>query len=88
LLQVEAMCGAVGALYTRAVAGSIPAAPTGWWFYQIGRTRHRMYARYLEKHVRPLIGRLKAGAVDVAQDFGKIQHWTRHTARVIRLPIN
>lgn len=31
----------------------------------VGRTTHRMYTRYLEKHVRPFIGRLKAGAVGV-----------------------
>lgn len=30
----------------------------------VGRTTHRMYAKYLEKHVRPFVGRLKAGAVD------------------------
>ncbi len=30
----------------------------------VGRTTQRMYAKYLEKHVRPFIGRLKAGAVD------------------------
>jgi integrase len=30
----------------------------------VGRTTHRMYTKYLEKHVRPFIGRLKAGAVD------------------------
>ncbi|MFC4945651.1 tyrosine-type recombinase/integrase [Pseudonocardia sp. GCM10023141] len=30
----------------------------------VGRTTHRMYTRYLEKHVRPFIGKLKAGAVD------------------------
>jgi integrase len=30
----------------------------------VGRTTHRMYTRYLEKHVRPFVGRLKAGAVD------------------------
>jgi hypothetical protein len=30
----------------------------------VGRTTHRMYAKYLEKHVRPLVGPLKAGAVD------------------------
>jgi integrase len=30
----------------------------------VGRTTHRMYTRYLEKHVRPFIGRLKAGGVD------------------------
>lgn len=29
----------------------------------VGRTTHRMYTRYLEKHVRPFVGRLKAGAV-------------------------
>src|SRR5918998_1600403 len=29
-----------------------------------GRTTRRMYAKYLEKHVRPFVGRLKAGAVD------------------------
>ena len=26
----------------------------------VGRTTHRMYTRYLEKHVRPFVGRLKA----------------------------
>lgn len=26
-------------------------------------TTHAMYAKYLEKHVRPFVGRLKAGAV-------------------------
>jgi integrase len=31
----------------------------------VGRTTHRMYTRYLEKHVRPFIGRLKAGALDL-----------------------
>ena len=31
----------------------------------VGRTTHRMYAKYLEKHVRPFVGRLKAGAVGV-----------------------
>jgi hypothetical protein len=30
----------------------------------VGRTTHRMYAKYLEKHVRLFVGRLKAGAVD------------------------
>ena len=30
----------------------------------VGRTTHRMYGKYLEKHVRPFVGRLKAGAVD------------------------
>jgi integrase len=30
----------------------------------VGRTTHRMYRKYLEKHVRPFIGRVKAGAVD------------------------
>jgi integrase len=30
----------------------------------VGRTTHRMYTRYLEKHVRPFVGRLKAGSVD------------------------
>ena len=30
----------------------------------VGRTTHRMYTRYLEKHVRPFIGHMKAGAVD------------------------
>lgn len=30
----------------------------------VGRMTHRMYAKYLEKHVRPFVGRLKAGAVD------------------------
>ena len=30
----------------------------------VGRTTHRMYTRYLEKHVRPFVGHLKAGAVD------------------------
>jgi hypothetical protein len=30
----------------------------------VGRTTGRMYTEYLEKHVRPFIGRLKAGAVD------------------------
>jgi len=30
----------------------------------VSRTTHRMYTRYLEKHVRPFVGRLKAGAVD------------------------
>lgn len=30
----------------------------------VGRTTHRMYTKYLEKHVRPFIGRQKAGAVD------------------------
>ncbi|MEK6438926.1 tyrosine-type recombinase/integrase [Pseudonocardia sp. T1-2H] len=30
----------------------------------VGRTTHRMYAKYLEKHVRPFIGRQKAGAID------------------------
>ncbi|ODU02804.1 MAG: hypothetical protein ABS81_16340 [Pseudonocardia sp. SCN 72-86] len=30
----------------------------------VGVTTHRMYTRYLEKHVRPFIGRLKAGALD------------------------
>ncbi len=29
----------------------------------VGRTTHRMYTRYLEKHVRPFLGRTKAGAV-------------------------
>jgi integrase len=29
-----------------------------------GRTTRRMYATYLEKHVRPFVGRLKTGAVD------------------------
>ena len=29
----------------------------------VGRTTHRMYTRYLEKHVRPFIGHMKAGAV-------------------------
>jgi integrase len=31
----------------------------------VGRTTHRMYTKYLEKHVRPFIGRLRAGAVGV-----------------------
>ena len=31
----------------------------------VGRTTHRMYTKYLQKHVRPFVGRLKAGAVDV-----------------------
>ena len=31
----------------------------------VGQTTHRMYTRYLEKHVRPFIGRLKAGAVAI-----------------------
>lgn len=30
----------------------------------VGVTTHRMYTRYLEKHVRPFIGRQKAGALD------------------------
>jgi hypothetical protein len=30
----------------------------------VSRTTHRMYKKYLEKHVRPFIGRVKAGAVD------------------------
>lgn len=30
----------------------------------VGRTTHRMYTRYLEKHVRPFVGRLRAGSVD------------------------
>ena len=30
----------------------------------VGHTTHRMYTRYLELHVRPFIGRLKAGAVE------------------------
>jgi hypothetical protein len=30
----------------------------------VGRTEQRMYTKYLEKHVRPFLGRLKAGAVD------------------------
>ena len=30
----------------------------------VGRTTHRMYTRYLEKHVRPFVGHLKAGALD------------------------
>jgi hypothetical protein len=30
----------------------------------VGRTTRRMYGRYLEKHVRPFVGRLNAGAVD------------------------
>jgi integrase len=30
----------------------------------VGPTTHRMYTRYLEKHVRPFIGRQKAGALD------------------------
>jgi integrase len=30
----------------------------------VGRTTYRMYTRYLEKHVRPFIGHLKAGSVD------------------------
>ena len=30
----------------------------------VGRTTRRMYVKYLEKHVRPFVGRLKAGAVD------------------------
>lgn len=29
----------------------------------VGRTTHRMYTRYLEKHVRPFLGLTKAGAV-------------------------
>jgi hypothetical protein len=28
----------------------------------VGRSTHGMYAKYLEKHVRPFVGRLKAGA--------------------------
>jgi integrase len=31
----------------------------------VGRTTHRMYTRYLEKHVWPFVGRLKAGALDL-----------------------
>ena len=31
----------------------------------VGRTTHAMYTKYLEKHVRPFVGRLKAGAVGV-----------------------
>ena len=31
----------------------------------VGPTTHAMYAKYLEKHVRPFVGRLKAGAVGV-----------------------
>ncbi|MHA6793849.1 hypothetical protein ACVGVM_10115 [Pseudonocardia bannensis] len=30
----------------------------------VGRTTHRMYTKYLEKHVRPFIGRQKASAID------------------------
>lgn len=30
----------------------------------VGVTTHRMYAKYLKKHVRPFIGGLKAGALD------------------------
>ena len=30
----------------------------------VGRTTHRMYAKYLVKHVRPFVGRLRAGAVE------------------------
>ncbi len=30
----------------------------------VGRTTQRMYTRYLEKHVRPFVGHLKAGAMD------------------------
>lgn len=30
----------------------------------VGVTTHRMYTKYLEKHVRPFIGRQKAGALD------------------------
>jgi integrase len=30
----------------------------------VSRTTRRMYAKYLEKHVRPFIGQLKAGSVD------------------------
>ena len=31
----------------------------------VGRTTHRMYTGYLEKHVRPFIGRIKAAALDL-----------------------
>jgi integrase len=31
----------------------------------VGRTTHAMYTKYLQKHVRPFVGRLKAGAVGV-----------------------
>ncbi len=30
----------------------------------VGRSTHGMYTKYLEKHVRPFVGRLKAGALD------------------------
>ena len=30
----------------------------------VGRSTHGMYVKYLEKHVRPFVGRLKAGALD------------------------
>ncbi|MBC8090395.1 MAG: hypothetical protein H7Y15_00285 [Pseudonocardia sp.] len=30
----------------------------------VGYSTHRMYTRYLELHVRPFIGHMKAGAVD------------------------
>ncbi|MDT7704914.1 MAG: integrase [Pseudonocardiales bacterium] len=31
----------------------------------VAETTRRMYAKYAEKHIRPFVGRLKAGAVDV-----------------------
>jgi len=37
--------------------------------FDVGRTKHRMYTRYLEEHVRPFLGRKKAGAVGAEARF-------------------